>query len=96
MLKKQRRLLHQFQHIERHNKQNWKNHTSYGKSIDYLAESPILISKMKQIKEHKKSKRNKKKNFLSKGWFKQAADSIFDHYFHVTNNGDMVDVLSRR
>ena len=66
MLKKQRRLLHQFQHIERRNKQHWKkNHTSYGKSIDYLAESPILGSKMKQIKEHKKNKHNKKKNFLS-------------------------------
>ena len=75
MLKKQRQLLHQFQHIERHNKQNWKNHTSYGKSIDYLAKSPILRSKMKHIKEHKKNKRNKKKNFLLKGRFKQAADS---------------------
>ena len=47
MLKKQRRLLHQFKHIKGRKKQNWKNHTSYGKSIDYLAESPILRSKMK-------------------------------------------------
>ena len=76
MQKKQRRLQNQFKHIERHNKRNWKNHTSYGKSIDYLAESLILRSKMKQIKEHKKNKRNNKKNFLSKGHFKQAADSL--------------------
>ena len=39
--------------------------------MDYL-----LRSKMKQIKEHKKNERNKKKNFLSKGCFKQAADSL--------------------
>ena len=77
MLKKQRQLLHQFQHIEKCNKRHWKkNHTSYGKSIDYLAESPILRSKMKQIKEHKKNKHNKKKNFLSKGCFRQAVDSL--------------------
>ena len=31
---------------------------------------------MKQIKEHKKNEHNKKKNFLSKGQFKQAADSL--------------------
>ena len=31
---------------------------------------------MKQIKEHKKNVRNKKKSFLSKGCFKQAADSL--------------------
>ena len=31
---------------------------------------------MKQIKEHKKNKHNKKKNFLLKGRFKQAAGSL--------------------
>ena len=51
MKKKQRRLQNQFKHVEQRNKQNWKKQTSYGKSIDYLAGSPILRSKMKQIEE---------------------------------------------
>ena len=76
ILKKQRLLLQQFQHIERRNKRNCKNHTSYGKSIHYLAESPKFEIQIEADKEHKKNKRNNKKNFLTKGCFKQAADSL--------------------
>ena len=72
MKKKQRRLQNQFRNIERRKQKNWKMQSSYGKSIDYIAESPLLWSKIKQIEMNKK--RNKK-NFFSKD-LKQAADLL--------------------
>ena len=46
--------------------------SSYGKSIDYLAESSLLLLKKKQIETNN---RQSKKNFFTKG-LKQAADSL--------------------
>ena len=42
MKKKQGRLKNQFWDIERRKQRNWKMQSSYGKSIDYIAESSLL------------------------------------------------------
>ena len=72
MKKKQYKLQNQFKDIERRNQRNQKVQSSYGKSIDYIAKSLLLWSKINQIATN--NKRTKKK-FFSKG-FKQAADSL--------------------
>ena len=46
--------------------------SSYGKSIDYIAESPLLRSKLNQIAKY--NKQTKKKIFHRR--FKQAANSL--------------------
>ena len=74
MKRKQRRLQQQFKNIERRKQQNWKMQSNYGKSIDYIAESPLLRSKLKQIAKH--NQRNKRKIFHRR--FKQAANSLIE------------------
>ena len=82
--KKQKQLQNQFKNIEQSNQRNWKKQTSYGNSIDYLAESPILRSKMKQIEEYNNNQRNKKnkKTFFSKSCCKKATDLLKGSSLH--------------
>ena len=72
MKQRQCRLQQKFKNIEQQRQQNWKIQSSYGKSINYIAESPLLRSKLNQIAKY--NKQTKKEIFHC--CFKQAANSL--------------------